>query len=70
MHHAREETYCAGEPGASKPAEHLLRTVREEDNSQHQSQNRRRAAVIRSMLSFGFSERAHPSQVRIRLGVS
>src|SRR6267143_3370110 len=46
MHHAREKTHRTCEPEASEPAQQLLRTVREKDNSQHQSQNRRRGAVI------------------------
>ncbi len=34
------------EPEASEPTQHLLRTVREKDNTQHQPRNRRRGAVI------------------------
>src|SRR6266550_4051781 len=49
MHHAREKTHRTCEPEASEPAQQLLRAVREKDNSQHQSQNRRRGAVIRGV---------------------
>jgi len=49
MRHASEEIHRSGESEASEPTQHLLRTVREEDNTQHQSQNRRGDAVIRGI---------------------
>ena len=49
MRHAREEIHRSGESEASKPTQHLLRTVREEDNTQHHSENRSRGAAIGSV---------------------
>src|SRR5712692_1369705 len=49
MHHASEEIHRTCEPEASEPTQHLLRTVREKDSTQHQSQNQRRGAVIRGI---------------------
>src|SRR5713101_634502 len=51
MHHSSEEIHRTCEPKASEPTQHLLRTVREEDNPQHQSQNRRGGPVIRCVQS-------------------
>jgi hypothetical protein len=36
MHRARKKTHRSGEPEASEPSQHLLRAVREEDNSDSQ----------------------------------
>ena len=46
VQHAGKEAHGGGKPVASEPAQHLLRAVREKDNSQHQSQNRRCGVVI------------------------
>src|SRR4029077_16074067 len=35
MRHASKETHRTCEPETAKPTQHLLRAVREEDNSQH-----------------------------------
>jgi hypothetical protein len=51
MRHAREETHRTGESEAPEPTQHLLRTVREEDDTQHQSQNCSRGAIVRSVYS-------------------
>src|SRR4029077_6116723 len=46
VQHSREETHSSGETEPSKPPQHLLCAVREKDNSQRQSQDSRRRAVI------------------------
>ena len=55
MHHAGEETHCACEPETTEPAQHLLSAMREEDDTQHYPQNRRRSAVIRGIYSTNHS---------------
>src|SRR5712692_8733532 len=46
VQHSREETHRAGEAISTKPSQHLLGTVGEEDHSKHQSKNSRCNVVV------------------------
>jgi len=47
VHRAREQSHRGGDAETSEPPQHFLRTVGEEDHSQHQPEHRRRGAIIR-----------------------